>query len=39
MPDSLKGRKFYFPKEEGDEPRIAKFMDDVERRINDKNEH
>ena len=35
MPDSLVGKKFYFPKAEGDEPRIAQFMKDIERRIND----
>ena len=35
MPDALKGRKFYFPKTEGDEPRIKKFMEDIEKRMDD----
>ena len=34
MPDALLGKKFYFPKGEGDEPKIAEFMKRVENIIN-----
>ena len=36
MPDSLVGKKFYFPRSEGDEPRIAEFMKRVEDKIDGK---
>ena len=31
MPDALVGRKFYYPKSEGDEPNIAAFMERIRR--------